>query len=908
MNSVIQRSLAGGELTPAAYGRTDLQKYQTGLKRCVNFILLRHGGASNRSGTEIIAEVKDSNNRVKMIRFKFNADQTYTLEFGDFYMRVIRQGVQLTVSGLAAYNGGTTYALSDMVSFGGSNYYSLASSNVGHTPNINPAWWYLMPASGIYEIPTPYAVADVPDLQYTQSGDIITIVHPSYDVVELRRTGHTAWSMVFITYNPMIDRPTACAGVLGAAGALTFNYKIVAIATDSLEESLPGIQATKVITAITAANPPVVSSVAHGFANGDEIYIDNVVGMTEVNQETFIAAGVAANTFQLQGINGTAYSAYVSGGIAARIHVKISAAATPTTANPNTLSWTAPTQSTLEYDVFRQQNGKYGYIGTTSIASFSDSNITPDLTDSPPIYRNPFHGDDDKPSTVTYARGRQIFGSTNNDPEKIFMTRAASFHNFTYSSPLQDDDSMTFPVVGKEVNQIKHIIDLNDFIVLTSGGEWVVEGDDTGIIKPNAINPKQRNYYGSAAIAPVIIGNSLIYVQARQSIVRDYRFEIQSNGYVGKDLTVFAAHLFDNFTLTALDYQQIPHSIVWAIRDDGVLLGMTYIRDQDVWGWHQHTTDGEFEDVLVVPEDGNYGSEDFVYVVVKRVINGVTKRFIERMASRKLKKENIIDDAWFVDCGLMYDGRNTNVSLTMTLTGGITWLVDELEVLTASAGFFVAGDVGNSIILYTTDAEGLPVSLELVIVSFTSTTVVGVRPDADVDVVYRAAPFTNWARAVDVVTGADHLEAKRVAVFADGYSVSDGVNGADYTVTAGRVEFNERYVVIKVGLPYISDLKTLDIDVVNGETVRDKQKLTGKISILYQDSRGTFVAADEDSEFSELKQRDDEDDWGPIEPFTGTEEINLDNTWETTGSLLVRQRDPLPITVLAVIPAVTLGG
>src|SRR3990172_12607873 len=144
MSTVAQRSFAGGEIAPSLYARVDVVKYATGLRTCRNFLIQRHGGAANRPGTEFITEVKDSSKVVKLIPFIFNSDQTYMLEFGDLYMRIIRNGAQVEVSGLSTWLIGTTYAQGNLVVHLGINYYSKVSSNLGNTPASSPTFWYAL--------------------------------------------------------------------------------------------------------------------------------------------------------------------------------------------------------------------------------------------------------------------------------------------------------------------------------------------------------------------------------------------------------------------------------------------------------------------------------------------------------------------------------------------------------------------------------------------------------------------------------------------------------------------------------------------------------------------------------------------------------------------------------------------
>lgn len=808
MTTMIQRSLAGGEIAPSLYSRVDQVKYATGLRKCRNWFILRNGGASNRPGTEFIVEVKDSTKTVRLIPFIFNTDQTYVLEFGDLYIRFIRNGAQILVSGVAAWAIATPYVIGDLVVSGGINYYCI----LGHTGFIPPNATYWYPLTGaIYEIPTPYLMADLSRLNFIQSADVVTLVHPSYAPRELSRTAHTTWILSAITFAPSIVAPVGVA-VSGAVGVAN-QWVVTSIKTDTFEESLQSL----------------------------------AVGSSTI----------------------------------------------ATAAAPRTISWTANPDA-VEYNIYKKSNGVYGFIGVAIGTSFIDTGIFADVSDTPPTARNPFSGAGNFPSTTNYYQQRLSFANTNNDTEKVFLSRTANFHNFTVSSPLQDDDAVTFTLAGRQVNAVKFMIDLGKLIVFTEGGEWLVEGSDAGVLLPAEVNSKQQSYHGCGDLRPLLVGSSAIFMQARGTIIRDLLQDV-IEGYKGNDLTIFATHLFGNYTLVDWDYQKTPDSIVWAVRSDGTLLGLSYVREHQLWGWHRHDFDGTAENVCSIPE----GNDDGLYLVVKRNINGTDKRYIERFASRK-----IVDliDLVLMDCTLTYDGRNTNPAHSMTLSGGITWVYTESLTLTSSVAFFTAGDVGNAI--HLTGSDGTLIKAK--IIAFTSTTVVTVKPQKTVPVVMRTVAIFVWGRAVDVVTGLSHLEDKDVSVFADKFVVASPNNPSMTirTVTAGSVTLDKPYVVIHVGLPITADIETLDIDTPSGESVVDKKKLIGKVALIVENTRGLWAGGDTNDldDLTEYKLRDEEPYEDPVELKTGTIEVNIQPQWNSNGRVLVRQIDPVPATILAVIP------
>lgn len=934
MATLAQRSFSGGELAPTLYGRTDTVKYATGARTLRNMFVQRHGGAASRPGGKFVAEVKDSTKAVRLIPFQFNDAQTYCLEFGDQYMRVHQAGVQLTdltltITGVTQANPAVvTYTGTDPVngqevfisgvvgmtqlnnrSFkianvnGGANTFelqTLAGANINST--AFGAYSSGGTAKRVYEITTPYLEADLPELQFVQSADVVTIVHKSYAPRELSRTGHTSWTLALLMFEPEISRPTGLSVSAGGAGGNTYLYKVTAVDAVDFEESLAATEATQAITGITQANPAVVTySGADSYNNGDEIYIASVVGMTEVNGLVFTVANVntGANTFELLGVNSTTYTAYSSGGTVAKTFFRLGSAAAPTGSAPHTITWTAVTAAS-EYNVYRAVNGVYGFIGVAKGTTFLDINYTPDQLDTPPEYRNPFNGTGDYPGAVSYFQQRLGLASTDNEPETMWLSRTAQFKNFTVSSPLQDDDAVTGVLAGREVNEIRHLIDIGTPLVLTAGGEHALQGGNGGVITPTEINPRQYSYFGANYLRPIPIGSNALFVQARGSIVRDLGFDYQVDGYKGNDLTLFSNHLFDGYELLDWSYQQIPHSVVWAVRDDGVMLGLTYVREQEVLAWTRHDTDGLYENVCTISE----GLEDAVYVVVQRTIGGTAKRYIERFAQRRV--DDIVDYIG-MDSALSYDGRNTTPSHTMTLSGS-GWTYTDTLTLTSSTAFFASSDVGNAI--HLTGSDGT--LIRATITAYTSTTVVSVTPHKTVPVAMQAVAISDWSKAVDEVSGLWHLEGKTVAVVADGFVVASP-NNASYvarTISSGVLTLDKPYSVIHVGLPFTCDVETLNIDTVQGETLRDKKAKVGRLTIDVEETRGLFAGGRPPSDDTtdpleglyEIKIRSDEGYDDPVDLETGTIDIVLQGEFNSNGRVFIRQIDPLPATILAVYP------
>lgn len=236
-------AFSGGEVTPELYARQDVSHVAQSVALARNFETLPHGPARNRTGFEFVKEVKTSAKRTRVIPFSFNATQTFAVEVGERYFRWHTLAATLLAGATPAYNNATPYVVGDKVTSAGTIYYCIAATTGNAPPNVT--YWYAMPADGTYEIPSPYLEAELFDIHYTQSADVLTLVHPSHPVMELRRLGATNWQLVAVSFQPQIPAPTGVTATPSGAGAGLYAYTATAVSgTNNLEESLAGTPAT----------------------------------------------------------------------------------------------------------------------------------------------------------------------------------------------------------------------------------------------------------------------------------------------------------------------------------------------------------------------------------------------------------------------------------------------------------------------------------------------------------------------------------------------------------------------------------------------------------------------------------------------------------------------------------------
>lgn len=410
----------------------------------------------------------------------------------------------------------------------------------------------------------------------------------------------------------------------------------------------------KTITGVTQASPGVVTSAAHGYSNGDEIYIDGIGGMTELNGRNYRVANVTANTFTLQNlfgvdINTSGFGAYTSGGLADEIYQ----IATPyVEADLFNLRY-AQSADTM-YIV--HPNYEIRVLTRTGSASWTLSTATLTGAPSPSLT-----GANNRPSVVTFFEQRLVFGNSNNNPQTLWFSKNGDYLNFTVGTA--DDDALVYTIASNQVNAIRYFSATRVLTVGTSGGEYVVTATSDGPITPTTTLIRKYSNYGTSTVAPVQVADVTLFLQRGGRKIREFKYvgDINAEAYQAPDVSILAEHITSG-GITEFAYQQEPDSVIWMVRTDGTLVGMTYRREEQVVAFHKHVIGGAFsggqavvESIATLPTDSG---EDELYLVVKRTINGQTKRYVELM--KPFNFGGTTTGAFFVDSGLAYSGSATN--------------------------------------------------------------------------------------------------------------------------------------------------------------------------------------------------------------------------------------------------------
>lgn len=623
--SEIQTSFAGGELSPQLYARVDLEKFQVGAALLRNFFVDYRGGAANRPGTRYIATQKDPSGTARLIPFVVSTLASYVLEFGDQYIRFYSDGAVLESS-----------------------------------PGVP------------YEVSTPYAAADLALLKYTQSADVLTIVHPSYPPANLSRLTATTFSYAAIVVGPVEQPPVITTMTAPHSGPYNFGYLVTAVSLDGNEESLPsniGVkdcepmnETTNRVIGLgwTDSSTPILRYNVYKWGPIDAVTMvpATVWGFIGSSQATaFSDINIAPDFTKQPPIWGDPFS----GGQIESIQVTGGGSGYDGESGDwpvipyVPLSISGDGTGAAGYAVIDHANGVIigayltnpgknyttatitanGEGGTGATFSVTFSAITP-------LY----------PSCVSYIQQRRVFAGSNLKPETFVMSQPGLYDNFNTTPVALDTDAIVATVASQEVNTIKSLVPVSyGLLAFTTGGCFLISGGGpTEPISPLTISATAQASPGANDLQPLTVNYDIVFGQAKGNRIRNASFAWERQSYTVGDVSQLASHLFDTYQTTDWCWAEEPFKIIWAVRNDGRLLSLTYVPEQQVYAWARHDTQGLFRSVCSVPE----GDTNAVYVIVERFVENNTGdpcwvRYIERFAERQ---GCCIFDSWFLDSAL----------------------------------------------------------------------------------------------------------------------------------------------------------------------------------------------------------------------------------------------------------------
>ena len=790
--SSIVTNFQAGEFSPRLEGRIDLQKYNSGAQKLENMLIFPQGGITRRPGTKYAGTSKDGG-KVRLIDFQFSDEQAYVLEFGENYIRFFKDGGILTeatktISGATAadpvvitatahgYSNGDRVFIKDVVGMVELNNreFTVANqtANTFELSGIDGSGFTAYSSGGtsgkIVEVTTTYTEAQVFELNHVQSADVLYLAHKDHEPAKLTRTTATSFTLTDIDFvdGPWLDENTTDTTMYFSAetGTVTVTASADVFSSDDVGRFIRTREILEIVHDEWAANTSYANNATVRF-NG-HVY-KNVTGSTQTSGNT---APVHLTGTETYGTIDWEYRHDEFG------HVRI----------------TAFTSATVVTAVVHEDQYGNDTLPDSSVGS-ANANTRWSL--------GAFGGGQGYPRAVAFYEERLYYAGTIGQPQTIFGSQTADFENMTPG--LNDDDAINVTIASDQVNVIKHMIQGRFLQLLTTSAEFTLSGGTgTQPVTPTNVNVLRETTFGSSDVRPIRAGSSTIMVQKGQEKVKEVTFDLDTDGLVGRDLTILAEHIARG-GLTDMIWQQEPELILWFVRSDGVLVGLSYDPQNQTIGWHTHPMgdSGVVESITAIPS----GAEDQVYLSVKRTIDGSVVRHIVFMENIYFGTD--VSDAFYVDSGLTYDDTATTT-----------------------------------------------------------------------------------------ITGLNHLEGETVQILADGAA------HADKTVSGGTVTLDRSSSTVHVGYSYDSKVQTLRMEGGADDGVsQGKIKRIHGATIRFLDTVGAEIGPDEDN-LDRLPFRDSSMSMDEAVPmFDGDKEILFPSGYDNDARVFVRQTQPLPMTILAVM-------
>jgi hypothetical protein len=518
-----------------------------------------------------------------------------------------------------------------------------------------------------YEIVSPYTAAQVAALEYAQSADVVYITHPDHAPYKLARTSALSWTITAVTFawppfnDENVGTITLTAGAVTGATTLTASASLFVAADVGSYFKISEVSASKYnqwTTGVSITSGDIVYYLGNIYQSGTTAAAGSRPPIHTSGAES---DGAVTWTFLHDGAGYAQVTGYTSATVVNATVIK----RLPATALTGSTRWSEGAWS-----------ARRGY-----------------------------------PHAVTFYEDRLWFAGSASKPQTLWASVSGDYENHKYGT--NDDDALNYTINTQDMNTIEWLAPTKVLAIGTANGEFTLSATQiSDPVTPTNVKITPQTTFGSATdVKPLRVGSVILFLQRAGRKLREYAYQFDTDSFVAPNMNVLADHITESGVLE-LAYQQEPSQIVWAPRTDGVLTGMTYERTEDVVGWHRHTIGGGIvESAVTVPHWD--GDQDVLWLIVRRTIDGSTVRYVEYV-----EKYMTDEYAFFVDCGLTYDGS------PVTAISGLDHLEgEEVAVLvdgavhpnrTVSAGAInlqLAGSVVNVGLPYTATIKTMPIDI-----------------------------------------------------------------------------------------------------------------------------------------------------------------------------------------------------
>ena len=851
-------SFVAGELSPRLTGRTDLQKYFQGCETLENFLIHPHGGATRRPGTRVVAEVKTSSLETRLVPFQFNVTQAYVLEFGNNYFRIYKDGGQVTSGS---------------------------------------------PATAV-EVTTTYATADLATLKFAQSGDVMYVVHPEKPVRKIARTSHTAWTITDVDFKrgPFLDANTTDT-TLTASGR-TGSVTVTASAVTGINGG-SGFESTDVgrliklhhgyakITALTSTTV-CTASVQENDVFDSELeptYASNTISFAEGDPSS---TGLEHNDRIVDSNKN-----WIDEGFKDNQEITVSGAST--SGNNKSYLIVKATEDTL---LLAPSDDVTDESASASIT------VVGKLVADDEWALGAFSPRTGYPRAVAFYEQRLTFAGTDEQPQTVYFSVSGDFENFTAGT--DDDSALVYTLGSNQVNVIRFLSSSRSLLVGTSGGEFVVRaGGADEPITPNNVQIKQQAAFGSANVQPLQCGNAVLFLQRASRKIRELVYDFDTDGYIAPDLSILAEHATEG-GVKEMAYGQEPDSVAWMVRNDGVLLGMTYRRDEQVVAWHRHVIGGVSGTATVTITD--YANVAVGSTVELKKSDGTTVTFTSEAVgasdpSTALNWRPVTDNN--TSATKLQTAINAHADFTATVSTNVVTII---ETARAGTGYLTVATSDDTRLAATSQSHALVESIATIpgtaedeVWLIVNRTINGATKryveylksfdfGSDVeDAFFVDSGLTYSGTSASSLSGLSHLEAENISIN------GNGATHSKKAVSSGAVTLDRSVTKAHAGLPFDSTMQTMRIEAgATDGSAQGKIKRIDEVNLRLYRSVNALVG-NSLTNLDRIPFRSGADEMDePIPLFTGDKEIDMPAGYDQDGYIYVRQDLPLPMTVIGI--------
>lgn len=580
-------------------------------------------------------------------------------------------------------------------------------------------------ASRIFTLTTQYSEVDLKWLKFTESADVMSLccinqeTGTEYPPVDLSRLSDSNWVFTPAVPVPSVSPPTGVALTAtpqptSPTTQASYQYCVTAVAPDGTESIASNIASISDQVNIVGTSGTVTVT-WNGVAGVNEYFVYKATpGISDISASAplppagalfgyagaaygnrFLDTNIVADYSQVPPLH---KNPFARGQIVAVTPGAQGAGYTTATATINTFTGGgAVIQPVIEAGavvgyIVKDGGSNYAPTDTVTISGAGGAGATATLTVGPQTGTYP--------GVVAYFQQRRFYAYTLNQPDTYFGSQPGAYTNFDTRLPPIDSDAITGNPWSVQVNGIQFMIAVSGGLVVLTGLEaYFLTGQGGSAFAPQPISPASQSaqpqgFNGcSPFVPPVRIYQDVIYLQAKGTTYRNFSFNISLNTYTGDDITQNSTQLFNGFEIQEHAWCEEPNRLLWSVRDDGVMLSLTWVKAEKVAGFARHDTEGTFESVCSVTEP----PVDALYIATQRQIGANTAYVVERMNNRLWRT---IEDTWCVDCGFSYPQEQPNATLRASSPTGLGALTGVTGLVggsgyTAATTATVVDDNGN---------------------------------------------------------------------------------------------------------------------------------------------------------------------------------------------------------------------